>query len=63
MTMPHEKAPARSTKTATTTLGDLIAAAYDASEGSGRERAERAAQLLTHASRRRCWSRRLQFVR
>jgi hypothetical protein len=63
MTMPHERTPARSTKTTTTTLGELIAAAYAVSEGRGRERAERAAQLLTHSSRKRSWSRRLRFVR
>ena len=63
MTMPHEKTAARSTRTTTTTLGELIAAAYDAAEGNGRERAERAAQLLTQSARERVWSRQLRFVR
>ncbi len=62
MTMPDEKTPARPTRTATT-LGELITAAYAASGGEGRQRAERAAQLLAASSRRRSWSRRLRFVR
>ncbi len=44
-------------------LGDLIAAAYEASEGFGRQRAERAAMLLAESSLARRCSRHLQFVR
>ena len=50
-------------KTIVTTLGELIAAAYAASDGSGRERAERAALLLTHPSVARRCSRQVRFVR
>lgn len=56
-------APTPSPKTTVTTLGDLIAAAYDASEGSGRERAERAARLLTASQLAGRCSRRIRFVR
>jgi hypothetical protein len=50
-------------KTTATTLGDLIAAAYDVSEGTGRRRAERAARLLTDSPLARRCSRRVLFVR
>lgn len=50
-------------ETTTTTVGDLIAAAYDVSEGTGRQRAERAAQLLTDSPLARRCSRRVLFVR
>lgn len=55
--------PSASSKTTVTTLGDLIAAAYDASEGSGAERSEGAARLLTASLLARRCSRRLRFVR
>jgi hypothetical protein len=54
--------PIRS-KTTTITLGELIAAAYDVSEGAGPQRAERAARLLADSSLARRCSRRLRFVR
>jgi hypothetical protein len=50
-------------RTTTTTIGDLIAAAYDASEGTAHQRAERAAQLLTDSPLARRCSRRVLFVR
>jgi hypothetical protein len=62
MTSRRHAAPSRSSKTTVTTLGDLIAAAYDASEGAGRERAERAARLLASSLARRC-NRSIRFVR
>ncbi|HET9595685.1 MAG TPA: hypothetical protein VFP65_08895 [Anaeromyxobacteraceae bacterium] len=49
-------------KTTSTTVGDLIAAAYDLSQGSGRQRSERAALLLKRASLARRCSRALRFV-
>ena len=52
-----------SSKTIVTTLGELIAAAYASSRGSGRARAERAALLLTAPTLARRFSRQLQFVR
>ena len=55
--------PNRLSRTTATTLGDLIAAAYDACEGTGRQRAERAAQLLAGPSLARRCSRQLRFVR
>jgi hypothetical protein len=53
----------RSPKRIVTTLGDLISAAYDSSEGFGAQRLERAADLLTRSPLARCMSRHLQFVR
>ena len=50
-------------KRVVTTLGDLISAAYDASEGFGVQRLERAADLLTRSPLSRRMSRQLQFVR
>jgi hypothetical protein len=49
-------------KTTTVTLGELIAAAYEASEGYGRRRSERAARLVAHSLARHC-SRPVRFVR
>jgi hypothetical protein len=43
-------------------LGDLIAAAYEASGGFGRQRAERAAVLLSESALTRRYSRQLRFV-
>jgi len=56
-------APNAASKTTLTTVGDLVAAAYDLSPGSGRERAERAARLLADAALARRCSRPLRFVR
>ncbi len=46
-----------------TTLGDLISAAYEAADGFGSQRLERAAVLLTSSPLARRMSRHLQFVR
>ncbi len=46
-----------------TTLGELIAAAYDAADGFGAERRNRAADILTASPLARRLSRQLQFVR
>ncbi len=46
-----------------TTLGDLISAAYDAADGLGLQKIERAAEILTAAPLARRMSRQLQFVR
>ena len=63
MKTPRLSAQTRLSKKIATTLGDLIAAAFDASEGFGSQRTERAAILLAQASRARRCSRQLQFVR
>jgi hypothetical protein len=55
--------PTRTSKITVTTLGELIAAAYEVSEGAGRQRAERAALLLADSSLARRCSRQLRFVR
>jgi hypothetical protein len=46
-----------------TTLGDLISAAYEAADGFGKQRLERAAVLLTCSPLARRMSRHVQFVR
>jgi hypothetical protein len=46
-----------------TTIGDLISAAYDAADGFGTQRLERAARILTATPLARRMSRQLQFVR
>jgi hypothetical protein len=63
MKTPRHAAPTGLSKKIVMTLGDLIAAAYEASEGFGRQRAERAAMLLAECSLARRCSRHLQFVR
>jgi hypothetical protein len=45
-----------------TTLGDLIAAAYEAAGGLGPQREERAAVLLTRSPLARRLNRQLRFV-
>ncbi len=55
--------PIRMPKRIVTTLGDLISAAYEAADGFGREKVERAAEILTAAPVSRRLSRQLQFVR
>ncbi len=45
------------------TLGDLISAAYDAADGLGAQRLDRAAQILTASPLARRLSRPLVFVR
>jgi len=44
-------------------LGDLICAAYEAADGFGRQRVERAAVILSASPLARRMSRHLQFVR
>jgi hypothetical protein len=46
-----------------TTLGDLIAAAYEATDGLGTQRIERAAELLSASPLARRLNRQLRFVR
>ncbi len=62
MTNRHRR-PARIPKHVVTTLGDLISAAYDAAEGAGLRRTERAAAILTRSPLARQMSRQLEFVR
>ena len=63
MKTPRRGASPRLSGKIVITLGDLIAAAYEASEGFGRERAERAAKLLADSGLALLSSRQLQFVR
>jgi hypothetical protein len=56
-------AAATPSKKITMMLGDLVSAAYEASEGFGPQRAESAARLLTEYSRARRCSHQLRFVR
>jgi hypothetical protein len=63
MNTRRHAAASPSIKTTVITLGDLIAAAYDVSEGSGLDRAESAARLLTASLWARRCSRRVRFVR
>jgi hypothetical protein len=63
MKTPRHAAPTSLPKKIVMTLGDLIAAAYEASDGFGRQRAERAAALLTLSPLARRCSRQLLFVR
>ena len=63
MKTPRRAAPPRLSKKIVITLGDLIAAAYEVSEGFGRVRAEGAARLLAESWLARRCSRPLQFVR
>lgn len=53
----------RMPKRIVTTLGDLISAAYDAADGFGQRKVERAAQILSASPLARRLSRQLQFVR
>jgi hypothetical protein len=46
-----------------TTIGDLIAAAYEAADGLGTQRTERAAALLSASPLARRLNRQLLFVR
>ncbi len=46
-----------------TTLGDLISAAYEAADGFGSQRLERAAVILSSSLLARRMSRQLRFVR
>jgi hypothetical protein len=50
-------------KRVVTTLGDLIAAAYEAADGLGLQKIERAAEILTASPLARRMSRHVQFVR
>lgn len=59
----HQDSVARLPRRIVTTLGDLICAAYDASEGFGSQRLERAAVLLSSSPLARRMSRQLRFVR
>ncbi len=45
-----------------TTLGDLVSAAYDAADGFGRQRIERAASILSAPQLARRMNRHLKFV-
>ncbi len=59
----RRKAVAKLPRRMVTTIGDLISAAYEAADGFGTDRIERAAELLTSSPLARRLSRQLQFVR
>jgi len=61
--MKNRYRPTRMPKHIVTTLGDLISAAYDAADGFGKQRLDRAAAILTATPLARRLSRQLQFVR
>ncbi len=61
--MTKRRRVSRMPKRIVTTLGDLISAAYDAADGLGLQKIERAAEILTAAPLARRMSRQLQFVR
>lgn len=63
MRKSRRKTVAQFPKHVVTTLGDLIAAAYEAADGFGSQRLERAAKLLTSSPLARRMSLHLQFVR
>jgi len=58
----HHRTRRKRSRTIVTTIGELIAAAYCAAYGEGREREERAAALLTARVLKRGLSRRLVFT-
>jgi hypothetical protein len=55
-------AVAKLPKQIVTTLGDLVSAAYEAADGFGRQRIERAASILSAPQLTRRMSRQLKFV-
>jgi hypothetical protein len=61
--MKSRKTIVRLPKKVVTTLGDLIAAAYEAADGFGSQRLERAAVLLSASPLARRMNRQLRFVR
>jgi hypothetical protein len=61
--MKKRMAVVRLPKRIVTTLGDLISAAYEAAEGFGPQREERAAVLLSQSPLARRLNRQLRFVR
>jgi hypothetical protein len=63
MKKSRTNAVAKLPKKIVTTLGDLISAAYEAAEGFGPQREERAAVLLSASPLARRMSRQLRFVR
>jgi len=62
MKTTRRNAVAKLPKKIVTTLGDLISAAYEAAEGFGPQKEERAAALLTRSPLARRLNRQLQFV-
>jgi hypothetical protein len=63
MKKTRRHAVVRFPKKIVTTLGDLVSAAYDAADGYGRQKLERAADILSAPNLTRRMSRQLQLVR
>ncbi|HTP26216.1 MAG TPA: hypothetical protein VMK12_11215 [Anaeromyxobacteraceae bacterium] len=63
MKKSRRQAVAALPKHVVTTLGDLISAAYEAADGLGKQRLERAAVLLSASPLARRMSRQVRFVR
>ncbi len=61
--MKNRRPVSKMPKRIATTLGDLISAAYDAADGLGIQKIERAAEILTSSPLARRMSRQVQFVR
>jgi hypothetical protein len=59
----HRRTVARLPGRVVTTLGDLISAAYEATDGFGSQRLDRAVELLSESPLARRLSRQLYFVR
>jgi hypothetical protein len=59
----RRSAVAKLPKKIVTTIGELIAAAYEATDGLGTQRIERAAMLLSASPLARRLNRQLRFVR
>jgi hypothetical protein len=62
MPKSRRNAVAKFPKKIVTTLGDLVSAAYDAADGFGRQRIERAARILSAPELARRMNRQLKFV-
>ena len=61
--MKNRGTRAKSNKRLTTTIGDLISAAYEAVPGMGNKKLERALKLLTQSPLARHLSPHVEFVR
>ncbi len=62
MQKSRRSAVAKLPKKIVTTLGDLVSAAYEAADGLGERRLERAASILSAPQLARRMSRQLKFV-
>ncbi|BDG09423.1 hypothetical protein [Anaeromyxobacter paludicola] len=61
-TTTRKRTPRLSPRRFVTTLGDLVSAAYDAADGFGEKRVERAKLILTRSPLARAMSPHVRFV-